>query len=90
MYFPFLLLFIAPFMNLIKNINLEYKLYPRWIKNRKDKSRVSCVKDEDCPFPSACCNDPFFPYEYCCYGWNKRKLQYAYSRNIIQKSQVKE
>lgn len=73
------LLFLTPFL---QKINLKYKFYPRWLRN-KGGSAIECGKDEDCPFPSSCCNDPFFPSQYCCYGWNHRKLEYAYAYKTI-------
>lgn len=79
-----LVLFLQPFAKIMHEINKEYSLYPRWIKDKKNRNRVPCINDSDCPFPSACCNDPFFPYEFCCYGWNKRKLEYAYARQLIE------
>ena len=72
-----LFLFVPFILSQIKKINQTYKLYPQWLK-KSDGSLIPCKKDEDCLFPAACCNEPFFPVEYCCYGWNKRKLQYAY------------
>jgi len=79
-------IFIFFFLSLIKNklheINLEYRLYPRWIK-KKGGYKIECIKDKDCPFPSACCDDPFFLGKYCCNGWNHRKLEYAYVYNTI-------
>jgi hypothetical protein len=76
-------LFILSFLQKnMKELNLKYKLYPRWIY-RKNNSVIDCVKDTDCPFPSACCNHPFLPVQYCCNGWNKRKLEYAYIYNTI-------
>ena len=78
-------LFIVPFFSrIIKEINLEYRLYPRWILQKKSNGRIPCIKDADCPFPSACCNDPFMPLEFCCYGWNGRKMQYAYAKQVIR------
>jgi len=74
------------FMNLTKIINemnMKYKLYPRWL-TKKNGSFIECKNDSECPFPSACCNDPFFPFQYCCNGWNKRKLEYAYNYNYIK------
>ena len=73
-------LFISSFL---KELNLKYKLYPRWIF-RKNKSKIDCKIDKDCPFPTACCNHPFLPYKYCCNGWNQRKLEYAYIYETIR------
>uniref|UniRef100_A0A6C0JGR6 Uncharacterized protein n=1 Tax=viral metagenome TaxID=1070528 RepID=A0A6C0JGR6_9ZZZZ len=78
----FIYLFIPPIFNLIR----QYRLYPIWLKKRSDNMRIPCKVDEDCPFPSACCNDPFFPSEYCCNGWKARQLEYAYAKNVIQRS----
>ena len=88
MYFLSLFLFLNTILNNFNNkvyeLNKELRFYPRWIKNRSTKERIPCKNDNDCPFPSACCNDPFFPFEYCCNGWNKRKLEYAYAKRVIQ------
>jgi len=79
-------LFIFFFLHFIKNklheINFEYRLYPRWIK-QKNGNKIECISDKDCPFPSSCCNEPFFPVQFCCNGWNYRKLEYAYMYNTI-------
>lgn len=77
-------LFIHSIIREIKQLNRIYKLYPQWLKNKSDGSLIPCKTDDDCPFPSACCNDPFFPVEYCCYGWNKRKLKYAYIMEYVK------
>lgn len=77
-----LFLFISNLMNKLNDINVKYRLYPRWIK-RKNGSLLECVEDKDCPFPTACCNHPFYPLQYCCNGWNQRKLEYAYVYNTI-------
>jgi hypothetical protein len=61
---------------------MKYRLYPRWIKSRGNL--INCKTDNDCPFPTACCNHPFMLVEYCCNGWNKRKLEYAYNYQTIQ------
>ena len=73
----FIYSFMKPFFNKIKEINDVYNLYPKWLK-KKNGDVIPCENDNECPFPSACCNEPFFPVKFCCYGWNKRKLEYAY------------
>jgi len=84
----YIFLFIIPFarniINILNDINYEYRLYPRWIK-RKNGSLIECKTDEDCLFPTACCNHPFIPFEYCCNGWNRREMKYAYNYNYIKK-----
>jgi hypothetical protein len=84
----FLLLFLMNYIrNKLHTINLQYELYPRWSVGviEKNGNKIKCKKDEDCPFPSACCIEPFFVFdEYCCYGWNRRKLEYAYIYNTIK------
>ena len=79
MFSKLFILFLSPWFH---RINLQYRLYPRWTLSRD--RRIPCKTDRDCPFPAACCNDPFFPTEYCCLGWNYRKMEYAYARQIIQ------
>jgi hypothetical protein len=80
----YLFLFIGAVMNQLRQINKTYKLYPQWLKKKSDGSLIPCKQDEDCPFPAACCNEPFFPAEFCCYGWNQRKMQYAYIYNYVK------
>ena len=70
-------------MKNIHDINVKYKLYPRWIY-KKDRSRFTCENDKECPFPTACCNHPFYPVKYCCNGWNKRELEYAYIYETVR------
>jgi hypothetical protein len=77
------LLFFFFISSFLQNLNLKYKLYPRWIY-KKNKSKIECVTDNDCLFPAACCQDPIFFKKYCCYGWNKRKLEYAYIYETIR------
>ena len=83
-----LYLFIKPFISFLDKINTEFRLYPKWIwiknKNINNIERIECEKDYDCPFPSACCNEPFFPVQFCCNNWNKRYLEYAYIKNYIK------
>lgn len=79
----FLIYFLNPFIQKLKELNYEYRLYPRWLK-KLDNSRLPCKTDEDCLFPAACCNDPFFPLQFCCNGWNQRKLEYAYIMEYVK------
>ena len=78
-----LYLFIIPLINKIRELNYQYRFYPRWLK-KPDSSRIHCKTDDDCIFPAACCNDPFFPLQFCCYGWNKRQLKYAYIMEYVK------
>jgi hypothetical protein len=74
----FLLLLFINFINLKKYIQ-ENKLYPNWVK--KNNGLIECKMNSDCPFPSECCNDPFFPVNYCCFN---RELKYAYNYNYVK------
>lgn len=67
---------------IMKSVTTHLKL-PLW-----HKSEIECETDEDCPYPYACCHDPFFPLKdkYCCINYKPRnvKLKRAYILNYIE------
>ena len=57
--------------------------WPKW-GLKKDGSSIDCERDEDCPFPQACCPHPIIPgQKFCCTGWGQRIMVPAYARQEI-------
>lgn len=68
----------------------ELKLrWPTWAR-RKDGSAIECERDQDCPFPLACCPHPIIPgQKFCCSGWGQRVLVKAYQpQEIVSEAMV--
>ena len=65
----------------------ELKLkWPIWSKN-KSGGMINCEVDEDCQFPQACCDNPFFIGEkFCCTGLGQRVMVPAYQgQEVLEK-----
>lgn len=68
---------------------LKFK-WPIWSK-KKNGSAIKCERDQDCPFPQACCPHPIFPGEkFCCTGWGQRVMEPAYQTQEIQSARLPE
>lgn len=64
---------------------LNFK-WPTWSK-KPDGTAVECERDEDCPFPQACCPHPIVPgVKFCCTGWGQRVMVPNYAYQQIQQT----
>ena len=64
--------------------------WPKWGRN-KDGSAIECDRDEDCPFPQACCPHPIIPgQKFCCTGWGQRIMVPAYARQQIAPASIED